>query len=150
MTDTEELPPLTFERLIPHPVERVWAALTQPALIAQWLMQNTFEARVGHKFTFRAQPVPGWSGVTNCEVLELVPMQKLVYSWGDGSESVSGLRTIATWTLSAEGAATRVRFVHSGFREQDRDGYQGMGSGWPRILERLEAAASNQLSPVSG
>jgi uncharacterized protein YndB with AHSA1/START domain len=106
-------------------------------------MENTFEPRVGHKFTFRARPVPGWSGVTNCEVLELVPLRKLVYSWGDGTESTSGLKTIATWTLSAEGQGTRVQFVHSGFRAQDRGGYDGMGSGWPRILERLaEISAS--------
>src|SRR5262245_23796912 len=108
MSDSQELPPLTYERFIPAPVERVWAALTQTEMIAKWLMENTFQASVGHKFTFRAQPVPGWSGVTNCEVLEIVPMQKLVYTWGDGSESVSGLRTVVTWTLSQEGQGTRV------------------------------------------
>ena len=26
--------------------------------------------------------------------------RKLVYAWGDGSESDSGLRTIVTWTLT--------------------------------------------------
>ncbi|HET8935733.1 MAG TPA: SRPBCC domain-containing protein [Polyangiales bacterium] len=144
MADNKQLPPLTFERFIPVPVERVWAALTQPEVIAKWLMDNTFEPSVGHKFTFRAQPVPGWSGVTQCEVLEIVPMQKLVYTWGDGTASVSGLRTIVTWTLSAEREGTRVHFVHSGFREQDRGGHEAMGSGWPRILERLEQQSSAQ------
>jgi uncharacterized protein YndB with AHSA1/START domain len=137
MPNHTELAPLTFERFIPVPVERVWAALTQPDVIAKWLMENTFQPNVGHKFTFRARPVPGWSGVTNCEVLEIVPLQKLVYTWGDGTESVSGLRTLVTWTLSVEGQGTRLRFVHSGFQEKDRAGHQGMGSGWPRILERL-------------
>ena len=55
------------ERLMPHPPEKVWRALTQPALIAQWLMQNDFKPEVGHRFTFRAKPQPGWTGVTNCE-----------------------------------------------------------------------------------
>jgi uncharacterized protein YndB with AHSA1/START domain len=46
------------ERLMPHPPEKVWRALTQPALIAQWLMQNDFKPEVGHRFTFRAKPQP--------------------------------------------------------------------------------------------
>jgi uncharacterized protein YndB with AHSA1/START domain len=138
MDPNAELPPLEFERHLPHSVERVWAALTDPALMAQWLMQNDFAPRVGHRFTLRATPVPGWSGITNCEVLELVPLQKLVYSWGDGSESDSGLRTVATWTLTQTPEGTLVRFVHSGFRTKDMGGYKGMGGGWPRILERLE------------
>ncbi|HKP64527.1 MAG TPA: SRPBCC domain-containing protein [Polyangiales bacterium] len=142
MTQDKLLPPLSFERLIPQPVERVWAALTRPDLIAKWLMQNDFAARVGHKFTFHARPVPGWSGVTHCEVLELIEHEKLVYSWGDGTESTSGLRTVVTWTLSASGQGTLLRFEQSGFREQDRRGYEGMGSGWPRILEGVAREAA--------
>ena len=142
MSGDKLLPPLVFERLVPHPIERVWRVMTQKELIARWLMENDFEAVVGHRFTFRAQPVPGWSGVTNCEVLELFPHEKIVYSWGDGSESTSGLRTIATWTLTSEGEGTRIRLEHSGFRPQDMGGYKGMGSGWPHILERLEREAA--------
>jgi uncharacterized protein YndB with AHSA1/START domain len=46
----------------------VWRAPTQSALIAEWLMQNDFEPKVGHHFIFRAAPAPGWTGVTHCEV----------------------------------------------------------------------------------
>lgn len=141
MTDDKELPPLVFERLIPHPLEAVWEALTRRELIRKWLMENDFEARVGHKFRFSARPVPGWSGTTNCEVLEIIHHEKIVYSWGDGSESDSQLRTIATWTLAREGTSTRLRFVHSGFQAKDMGGYKGMGSGWPHILESLEREA---------
>jgi uncharacterized protein YndB with AHSA1/START domain len=45
---------LRFEVTYPHPPEKVWRALTDPQAIAQWLMKNNFEARVGHKFQFRA------------------------------------------------------------------------------------------------
>jgi len=62
----------------------------------------------------------------------------LTYTWGDGSESDSGLKTVVTWSLTPEGDATRVRMEQSGFRPEDARGFTGMGSGWPRIVERLE------------
>jgi uncharacterized protein YndB with AHSA1/START domain len=141
MSQDRELPPLVFERVVPHPVERVWRVMIQPELIAKWLMRNDFAPIVGHRFTFRAQPVPGWSGITNCVVKEVIPQQKIVYTWGDGSESDSGLQTLATWTLSPEAGGTRIRLEHSGFREKDTGGYKGMGGGWPHIFERIEATA---------
>lgn len=137
-----EVKAIVVERLIPHPPERVWRALTNAQLIAEWLMQNDFLCQEGHRFTFRATPLPGWSGVTNCVVLAIEPMRRLVYSWGDGTESDSGLRTLVTWTLTPEGAGSRVRMEQSGFRPQDEAGYRGMGGGWPRILERLQEVAA--------
>lgn len=141
MTETKSI---VVERLIPHAAEKIWRALTMPQFVAEWLMQNDFVAEEGHRFTFRATPVPGWSGVTNCVVLKVEPPRLLAYSWGDGTESNSGLKTVVTWSLTPEGAATRVRMEQSGFRLADEGGYVGMGSGWPRILERLEQVAARQ------
>ena len=135
---------IVVERLMPHPPEKIWRALTQSHLIEEWLMKNDFQPRVGHRFQFRAQPVPGWSGVTNCEVLEVDAPKRLAYRWGDGSESDSGLKTIVTWTLTPQADGTHVRMEHSGFRPQDEGGYKGMGSGWPRILGGLERVAGVQ------
>ena len=137
----EELRSIVVERVMPHAPEKVWRALTQAPLIAEWLMQNDFECAVGHRFQFRAQPVPGWSGVTNCEVTAADPPRLLAYRWGDGSESDSGLKTVVTWTLTPVDGGTHVRMEHSGFRPQDEGGYRGMGGGWPRIVERLEGVA---------
>ncbi|ESX74198.1 MULTISPECIES: SRPBCC domain-containing protein [unclassified Mesorhizobium] len=141
---TIETKSIVVERLIPHAAEKIWRALTVPHLVAEWLMENDFAPEQGHRFTFRATPVPGWSGVTNCEVLKIEPPRLLAYSWGDGTESDSGLKTVVTWSLTPEGKATRVRMEHSGFRSEDERGYIGMGSGWPRILERLERVTAWQ------
>ena len=46
------------DSFFPHPPEKVWRALTDPQLLAAWLMPNDFEPRVGHRFTFRTDPVP--------------------------------------------------------------------------------------------
>jgi uncharacterized protein YndB with AHSA1/START domain len=135
---------IIVERDLPHPPEKVWRALTQSALIAEWLMPNDFELKVGHRFTFRATPQPGWKGVTNCEVLAVEPMRRLVYAWGDGTESESGLKTVVTWTLTPTSAGTHLRMEQSGFRPEDEGGYQAMSGGWPRIVERLERVAGAQ------
>jgi len=39
---------LRFEAVYDHPIERVWRAITDSQAIAQWLMKNDFEPRVGH------------------------------------------------------------------------------------------------------
>jgi hypothetical protein len=44
------------------------ARATQSALIAEWLLPNDFKPEVGHRFTLRSQPPPGWNGSVNCEV----------------------------------------------------------------------------------
>jgi uncharacterized protein YndB with AHSA1/START domain len=142
MNDFATTRSIIVERTMPHSAEKIWRALTEPTLIAEWLMQNDFQARVGHRFQFRARAVPGWSGVTNCEVIEMDAPKRLVYSWGDGSESDSKLRTIVTWTLTPVANGTLVRMEHSGFRPEDQSGYDGMSGGWPRIVERLQNVAA--------
>lgn len=132
---------LLFERRMPHPPEKVWRALTQSWLIEEWLMANDFVAEVGHRFSFRATPLPGWSGVTHCEVVAVEAPRRLAYRWGDGTESASGLVTLVTWTLVPENGGTLVRLEQSGFRPADGRSYERMGGGWPQILARLDQVA---------
>jgi len=141
MSETGTTRSLVFERQMKHPPEKVWRALTQSLLIAEWLMENDFVPKVGHRFTFRATPLPGWSGIANCEVLAVDPPHLLSYRWGDGTESASGLVTVVTWTLMPRDGGTLVRMEQSGFRTPDELAFKRMGKGWPRVLERLENVA---------
>jgi uncharacterized protein YndB with AHSA1/START domain len=138
MTEPIEVKSLIVERVMPHPPEKIWRALIDSELIGQWLMRNDFQPIVGHRFRFQATPMAGWKGFTNCEVKQVDAPRRLVYTWGDGTESDSGLKTVVTWTLEAVPSGTKVRMEQSGFRPQDEAGFRGMGSGWPRILEALE------------
>ena len=63
---------LNFAVFYPHPPERVWRAITDRRALAAWLMDNDFEPRLGHKFQFFAQSLPGLKPTINCQVIELV------------------------------------------------------------------------------
>ncbi|MGB8398725.1 SRPBCC family protein [Bradyrhizobium sp.] len=132
---------LLVERVMPHPPEKVWRALTQGHLLEAWLMKNDFQPVVGHKFNFRADPMPHWNGITDCEVLVIEPNKRLAYSWNaSGDEAATGMKTIVTWTLTAAGnGGTHVRMEQSGFRPGPDDRfYVGANYGWRKMLEGLE------------
>jgi uncharacterized protein YndB with AHSA1/START domain len=133
---------IVAENVLPFPPERVWRALTDPKLLEAWLMPNNIRAEVGHRFQFRTNPAPGWSGLIDCEVLEVVPHKLLVYSWSGGSKAVDGyghrIETVVKWTLSpTEDGGTRLHLEHSGF-EPDSFALKAMGQGWNRkVAERI-------------
>jgi uncharacterized protein YndB with AHSA1/START domain len=137
MTQTDETKTLIIEREMPYAPEKIWRALTQPALIAEWLMKNDFQPVVGHKFKLRADPVPQWDGIIDCEVLIVEPARKLSYTWG-----TLGLQTLVVWTLAATQGGTLVRMEHSGFRHEAN--YRGAQYGWKGFLDGLAATLAKQ------
>ena len=131
---------VVVERRVPHSLDKVWRALTQGPLLEAWLMANDFEPVVGHRFTFHMPPMQGWNGVTDCEVLSVVPHQELSYTWNaSGAEAATGLRTVVKWTLESVDGGVLVRMEQSGFREQDQRNFMGAKYGWERNLGQLEA-----------
>ena len=123
-----------IEMIYPYPVQRVWRALTDSRELAEWLMKNDFQPRLGHKFQFRAKPQPGWRGIVDCEVMELRAPERLAYTWqGDPGGPV----TVVRWTLEPVAGGTRLRLEHTGFR-----GLGGiflsfiLGRGWKRMLRK--------------
>ncbi len=120
---------LVFEIVYPHPQEKVWAAVTDSASLAKWLMKNDFEPTVGRKFQFRAKPVMGWSGVVDCEVLELEPPRRMVWRWRSDQ-----IDTTVTITLDRVDGGTRLRLVQDGFRGLRGMFVSWMMRGWKRIL----------------
>jgi len=137
--------------VLPHAPEVVWAALTTAELIGRWLMPNDFAPVVGKTFTFRTKPMGSWDGVVHCEVLEIVPNCKLVYSWKGGSDDNpsygSKLDTIVTWTLTPVAGGTRLRLVHAGFRSPGNDfAFDAMSPGWGRVLNGIARVIDEQAA----
>lgn len=125
---------VTVEREIAHPAERIWRVLTQPHLIAEWLMANDFAPVVGHRFGLKAE----W-GELACEVLEVEPQRTLAYTW-----TGLGLDSVVTWTLTPSATGTHLRMVQTGFLPEQKLAHHGARAGWPRFLDRLEAVLAAQ------
>jgi uncharacterized protein YndB with AHSA1/START domain len=124
---------LVIEKDMPHAPEKVWRALTQGPLIEEWLMKNDFQPVVGHRFSFRATPVPNWNGVVDCEVLVVEPNSRLSYSWGS-----MGMKSVVAWTLTPTHGGTHVRMEQSGFRSEEDANYKGASYGWQKFTGNLE------------
>jgi len=124
---------LVIEREMPHPPEKIWRALTQGPLIAEWLMTNDFQPIVGHRFQFRATPVQNWNGIIDSEVLLVEPPTRLSYGW-----TSMGLETVVTWTLTPTAGGTLLRMEQSGFPSEEGKNYKGAKYGWTNFIGKLE------------
>ena len=134
MKTQAETQTISMEYDLPHPPARVWRALTDPELLAKWVMANDMRPVVGHAFTFRAEPTPWWDGIVHCEVLESDPPRLLRYSWRSGPES-SPLDTVVTWTLTpTPSGGTRLALEQSGFLPANAFAYDGARMGWERMV----------------
>ena len=61
---------ISFEFDLHHTPEKVWRALTDPVLLAEWLLPVVDpKLAPGAAFTFKAQPQPGWDGMVKCSVI---------------------------------------------------------------------------------
>lgn len=129
---------IEVDQFLARPPDQVWHALTDPDLLARWLMPNDFRPAVGHQFTFRTEPVPahGFDGIVHCQVLDLDPPRLLRFSWRGGQ-----LDTVVSWRLVPEGAGTRLLITHDGFDDGDpaqRTTMGILGGGWRgHLVKRL-------------
>ncbi|HTV10045.1 MAG TPA: SRPBCC domain-containing protein [Candidatus Aquilonibacter sp.] len=128
---------LVVERIFPHPPEKLWRALTESPLLAEWMMNNDFEPSVGRKFQFRADPAPNWNGIVDCEVLAIDPRRSLSYIWSTGPAEY-GMRWTVHFTLTPADGGTQLRMEQSGFRPDQQQAYGGAKYGWQRFFSNLE------------
>lgn len=124
---------ISFDFELAHPPEKVWRALTNPVLLADWLLPVVdFELEKGKPFTLKAPPQPGWDGLVNARFLEIEPQKQLSYSW-----QVGDIETVVTFSLSQSESGTRVKLVQSGFKEHQKQNWGGARYGWRMMGEKL-------------
>lgn len=109
-------------------------------------MENDFKPVVGHQFRFVTKPKVkiGFDGIVYCEVLEVVPLRRLSYSWkgGPGNGKIT-LDSVVTWTLTPKDNGTELLLEHTGFRGvKNYIAYLIMNNGWgtgvrKRLTEQL-------------
>lgn len=135
---------LTVQRLLPGPVERVWAYLTESELRSRWLAAGEMELQVGKSFEFvwrndeltnpPGQRPPGFPEEHRMQsrITELDPLRKLSIAW-KGSGDV-------TFALEPRGTQVLLTVTHR--RLPDRAMLLKVGAGWHMHLDLLVAHAS--------
>jgi uncharacterized protein YndB with AHSA1/START domain len=136
VTDTtakEQTEALTFEFDLAHSPKKVWRALTEPALLEEWLLPAIgLKLETGADFTLKTQAYPGWDGTVNCRFIEIEPERKLSYTW-----NVPFLETVVTFTLTPTASGTRLSLVQSGFKPEQKQNFGGSRYGWKLMGGKL-------------
>lgn len=132
---------VVIEETFPHPIEAVWAALTDAHEHAVWLMRSDFEPRVGKRFSFHAESEqPGWRGWVDCTVLELDPPRRMVWSWVATDD---GMATTVTFELAGIDGGTQLTLRHEGDTNASFAAFYG--SGWPVKLGDLRRRLAGEI-----
>jgi uncharacterized protein YndB with AHSA1/START domain len=135
---------IQIEQFINADSAKVWHAITDSALISEWLMENNFKPIKGYKCYFKMKAMPGFDGNINCEVIDVVENKLLVYTWQGGWMKKP---TTVRFTLEEKDGGTLLTLEHWGF-----EGILGnllkrmMSGGWgKKIRNVIPAIIKNKL-----
>jgi uncharacterized protein YndB with AHSA1/START domain len=127
---------LRFERHLRHPVEKVWAALTNPAQLAQWLAPGEIELTLGGRVYLA---FTDGDSVIDGRVTAIAPPRLLEFTWMDKDDDLGFVR----WELIAEDGGTRLDLTHNLPESARAFGLPAL-AGWHSLLEQLAALLDGQ------
>ena len=122
---------IRFERLLPGPIERVWAYLTDSKKRATWLAGGEFDLRVGGKIELIFEndklsddtPKGGGSRRFEGKITRLEPLRALAHTWDwDGKASD------VLYELTPKGKDVLLTIQHR--LPEDGGMIVGVGAGW--------------------
>lgn len=124
---------LSLEFDLPHAPQKVWRALTDPQLLAKWLLPAiNFKLEPGAAFTLQAPSQPGWDGIVNCRMREIEAHRRLSWAW-----VVGDIDTVVTFTLTPTEEGTRLSVIQSGFKPDQNRAFGGARYGWKLMGAKL-------------
>ncbi|MGZ8543937.1 MAG: SRPBCC family protein [Flavisolibacter sp.] len=129
--------PFVIERIYDAPIEMVWRAITDKNEMNEWYFDLTdFKAVPGFNFSFEGGTEHN-KYVHLCQVTEVIPLQKLSYTWVyQGYEGSSHV----IFELFEEGNQTRLRLTHEGldsFPENPDFAAKNFDAGWTDFIGRI-------------
>ncbi len=138
--------PIIIERTFKTTPSKLWNALTDNKEMKHWYFKlEEFRAEVGFQFQFSGGPSPDKQYLHLCEVTEVIPEQKLTYSWKyDGFAGIS----YVSFELFPDGENTKLKLSHEGlesFPKENTDfARHNFEEGWDSIInESLQKYLEN-------
>ena len=122
---------IAFERLIRRPAVQVWAALTVPERVADWLARAEIDLRLGGRY---ALSFHGGEDVMVGVITRIEPPRLLEFSW---RENQGPAESRVLWELEPDGDACRLKLTH--IFPPDAPDLEGFVSGWHVHLDDLAA-----------
>ena len=119
-----------FRRSYRKPIEKVWAAITVPERLADWLANAEIEMKVGGAIRL------DWFGHNSMvgRVVMLDPPQTFAWTW-----TLDGRETVVRFALEADGEGCRLTLTHSGLSPRAGRG-GGVRAGWHSHLAGIDDA----------
>lgn len=150
MSTTDATPQFSITRTFDAPRELVWRAWTDEAELAQWLHpfgvstdSVSFDVRVGGRYRYTmTNDETGEKFPTGGEYLEVEPIDRLVFTWGEPDAPVEGSPVI-TLTLGDRGDQTDFVFHMLGHEGRPGDGF--IYDGWDEALTNFDKHLAGEL-----
>ena len=137
-TKTELAEAVVVERTLNAPVQKVWKALTDVDQMREWYFDlKEFKPKVGFEFEFVVEH-EGNTYHHLCKVTEVIPHQKIAYTWRYKGEPGDSL---VTFELLPDGDKTKLRLTHEGletFPKTPAYARKNFEAGWTGIASELE------------
>jgi uncharacterized protein YndB with AHSA1/START domain len=116
--------------------QHVWRAITEREMMRQWYFDlASFQVEVGFKFDFWGGAPDGIQYQHLCQITEIIPQQKLKYSWQ--YNGYSGISYV-TFELFDENGGTRLKLTHTGIDTFPPDNealaIHNFEAGWDYII----------------
>lgn len=126
---------IVFHRRLSRPLAKIWAALTAPERLTDWLAETRRDGDRLH-FYFTGADVRA-----ECRIVKDEPMRSFAWTWKqpDGSES------LVRFDLEPDGDGCRLTLTESDLKAADKGA--GNAAGWHAHLEALEDAADGVFTP---
>lgn len=127
----------TFERILRHPPEKVWTAVSDGKHIAKWFTRNQLESKKGGRYVVHHEHV-GLSSEE--EVIRFEPPHVFEHTWGRG-EWAGGTMDTVRWEVHRDGAGSRLVLT---YRFRSLDNAFGTLAGWHIWLDVLQAVLGGE------
>jgi glutathione S-transferase len=144
--------PLILTRHFKAPPERVFAAFTEKALMLGWygpegmtVPNCMVDARVGGQFRVEMHRANGSVHIVTGEFKEIVPNERLVFSWGWLNGTGRNPETTVSVTLAPRDGGTDLKLEQSGFISEDFR--RGHDEGWTSSWNALDALLAGRPKP---
>jgi uncharacterized protein YndB with AHSA1/START domain len=151
-------PIVRLERTLPAPPRSVYRAWLEPEMVRRWLTPGLsvgrveIDARVGGRFRVWHQDGQTPAGGFDCEIVELVPFERIVYRWGfvgpkfGGTEPDPGPRFDSRLSLAlrptSDGRETVLTLVHERLDE--------LAAALPHVAKNVEKGWAIVLGHLQG